>query len=138
VVLADGFVVNGLTVSGGQVTLGFDAGIRSAGLAYESEVQTLELEREEQPTRGRKKSTAYLVCRVDNTRGIHIGSSESTVAEVKERAYEMYNDPTAPNSMLIRHPLGPGWEDEIRLIIRQPNPLPFSLLSVIPEYTFGD
>lgn len=138
VALADGFVVPGLVVSGGSVTLPFQAGIRTAGLPYESEIHTLELEREEQPTRGRRKSVAYLVARILETRGIATGLRPEEVYEVKERDYEPYNDPVNPGSEIIRVPVAEGWEDELKLIIKQSQPLPMTILSVIPEYTVGE
>lgn len=135
--LADGFVVENLMVSGGQVTLPFTAGIRTAGLKYESEGHTLELETETEPTRGRQKSLAYLVARVLETRGIKIGTRSTNLRELKERDYELLEDPVNPGSEIVREPLPDGWEDEVRLIIKQDKPLPMTILSVIPEYTFG-
>lgn len=136
--LADGFVVKDLLVESGSVTLDFEAGIRIAGLPYTSEIHSLELEREDQPTRGRKKSVAALVARVEETRGIQIGMSVDKLKELKERDYEPYNDPVNPGSEVIRQNIGTGWTDEVKLIIRQDNPLPMTILSIIPEYTFGD
>lgn len=136
--LADGFVVKDLLVESGQVTIDFEAGIRIAGLPYTTEIHTLELEREDQPTRGRRKSVAALVARVEETRGIQIGMDPDKLRELKEREYEPYNDPVNPGSEVIRENIGTGWEDEVKLIIRQDNPLPMTILSVIPEYTFGD
>lgn len=138
VALADGFVLEGLTVAGGKVDLPFEAGLRSAGLSYTSEMHTLELEREEMPTRGRKKSVAHLVARIEETRGISVGLRESDIRELKERDYEPLPDAVNPGAEIFRETVGDGWEDEVRLIIRQTKPLPMTILSVIPEYTFGD
>lgn len=135
--LADGFVVEGLVVSGGQVSLPFTAGIRIAGIPYESEAHTLELEREDEPTRGRQKSVAHLVMRVLETRGIKIGTKTSNLRELKERDYEPTEDPVNPGSEIVREQMPDGWEDEIKIIIKQDKPLPMTILSVIPEYTFG-
>lgn len=136
-VLADGFAFENLVVTSGQVTLPIEAGLRTAGLPYESEIHTLELEREDEPTRGRKKSVAFLVMRVQDTRGISAGALPRSVREIREREYENYPDPVNPGSKIVRVALGDGWTDEVMLIIKQTKPLPMTILSVIPEYTFG-
>lgn len=137
-VLADGVVYLDQVVSGGQVALPFGAGILTAGLPYESEVHSLELESEEQPTRGRQKTVANLVIRLLETRGIELGLSMSTLREIPERMYEDYPDPVNPGSKIVRLPMEAGWNDEVKVILRQKQPLPLTVLSYIPEYGFGD
>lgn len=137
-VLADGFVVEGLVVASGNITLPFEAGRITAGLPYESEIHTLELEREDAPTRGRKKTVSHLVARVQETRGIKVGTRDNKVYELKERDYEALPDPVNPGSEVFRQNIGTGWSDEVKLIIIQDKPLPMTVLSVIPEYTFGE
>jgi hypothetical protein len=140
-ILADGSVQPQQVVSGGTVTLQNAASLVTVGLGYVSQLQTLCMEPEGmvmQVQDYRKKLSAVAV-RVADTRGLKVGPNFGSLTEIKERS--------ASVSMGAAVPLFTGDERVIisadylvddDICIEQDNPLPCTVLGVIPECSVGD
>jgi hypothetical protein len=138
VALADGNLVTNLTVSSGAVTLPNEAETVHIGLAYDATMETLPLNIIQQTgTVDRKKVVKDVVVRVLETRGIFAGSSASALEEYPSRSTELWGDPAATISDVIRIPVSGDWERDIGVTIKTENGLPMTLLSVIPGVNIG-
>lgn len=139
--LADGFVVRGLVVSNGRITLPDPAGRVIIGLPYTADVQTLEPDLGQTAigtVQGRPKAYANVTVRVKNSRGLWLGTSEDDLKPWKQRL--------AADAMDLPEPLytgdydqevGGDWESPCPLWIRQSDPLPMTVLAVMPEVEIG-
>ncbi|MBF8733104.1 hypothetical protein IRZ59_21985 [Pseudomonas guariconensis] len=137
-ILADGNVQPRVTVVGGAITLQSHAGIVHAGLPYISDMETLDIELKQasETVLDKKIAVTSLTVLVEESRGILAGSDKDRLYEHKpERSsYEL------PIEMLTgqaKIPISNDWEGKGRVFIRQEDPLPLSVLGVIPEVTFG-
>ena len=132
-VLANGYVVDGLTVSSGAITLPNAASRVHVGLGYTADIETLnpEISSTEMATaQGSKKRVSTVTVRVEDTRGISIGPDSSRLVEMKQGLNTLT---TGDLSMSIK----PVWNTNGRVFIRQSNPLPMTILAVVPDITIG-
>ena len=137
-ILADGNVQPPQVVSGGTVTLAHAASAITVGLAYTADLQTLNLETGASTAQGKRKKVTAVTLRLQNSRGLQIGYDSDSLVEIKERTTQPYGQPipliTGDERLLIP----PSWNIEGSVWIRQGNPLPCSVLAVIPEVRVGD
>ena len=139
--LADGSVFAPQIVQGGSITLPFAASKITVGLSFTAQLQTLCMEPEGmamQVQDYRKKISAVAV-RVADTRGLKVGPDFTRLTEIKMRG------PTVPMGAAI-----PLFTGDQRLVIdneylvdddvciQQDQPLPCTVLGVIPEVAIGD
>jgi hypothetical protein len=140
-ILADGSVQPQQVVSGGSIMLQYPASIVTVGLAYVAQFQSLCMTPEGvalQTQSFRKKISAVMV-RVTDTRGLKVGPSFEDLSEMKERSASVYMGASIPlftgderiqidNRYLV--------DDDV--CIRQDQPLPCTILGVIPDVNIGD
>lgn len=146
VALADGNVVRDLVVTGGEVTLPDAASLVHLGLPYLAQIKTLDLDLGNVQglgsVQGRQKSVASMGLRVENTRGIFYGSYEGGdgegMMEWKQREEEDWNEAirlftgdVATLSMM------PNWDTGANVIIEQRDPLPMTILAIMPDVKLG-
>ena len=139
VMLVDGAVDASKTVSGGSITLTRKASRVHVGLKYISDVETLDVESPDSGTvQGQPKKIAKVVVRLEKSRGLLIGPTSDLLIEWKQRnASENIGEPTAMLTGDAEIVLKPAWNSNGRLFMRQKNPLPFTLLAVIPNIEVG-
>ena len=140
VVLADNSPVEGLVVKNGEITLPQAASVVHVGLPYESDLETLSLEVEQRDGtgQGRKKKVGQLVLRLLDSRGLEAGPDADHMTEIKWRSGEDYNAPTDLFTGDKKLVISPQWGTDGRVFIRQSQPLPVTILAVIPEMVPGD
>ena len=138
--LADGNVVEGLTVTGGEITLPFEAAVVHVGLPYTADLETLRLEFDagQGTMQGRKKQISKLTLRLENTRGLVAGPDADNLTELKWRQGEDYNAPTDLFTGDKDLNISPRWNTVGRIFIRQTYPLPVTVLGVIPEVVVSE
>ena len=138
-ILADGNVHTQQVVSAsGGITLSYPATKIHVGLPIQADFQTLDLELGQGTIQGKTKSISTVTFRVENTRGGKIGPSADNLTEFKQRAYESYGDPTAPKTGDLRVNIPSKWSSSGSVFFRQDDPLPVTLLAVIPEISVGN
>ena len=146
VALADGNVVHGLTVTGGAVTLPNEARKVHIGLPYEALIQTLNLDLGQVQglgtVQGRQKSISEVTLRVEHTRGIFTGPYDDTrngrhLVEYRQRSTEAWNEAIRLYTGDIRITPPWDWNTEGSMIIKQFDPLPMTILAVMPDVTLG-
>lgn len=134
-VVADGLVVTGLVVAGGSVTLPNPASIVVVGLPYVCQFQTLKLDLGEPTIQGKRKQIAAVTVRAHNALGLEIGPDFGHLVVMKELL-----SPYPPSllSLDARTIIRSVWSKEGQICLQQSNPLPATILGIIPEVQVGD
>lgn len=146
VALADGNVVRGLTVTAGQIVLPFNASIAHIGLPYEATLMTLDLDmgqvRGLGTVQGRQKTVSEVTLRVERTRGIWIGVEDAArdsgkLIEYKQRSTEAWNEAIRAYTGDINITSMWDWTNGGNVVVKQFDPLPMTILAVMPDVTVG-
>ena len=137
-VLADGNVITNLSVSGGSITMVRKASRVHVGLKYISDIETLNVEAPDGTIQGKKIKFPRVVIRFKRSRGLLVGPNSNQLVEMKQRENEVMGAPTALLTGDKNITLKPAWNSNGRLFIRQNNPLPMTILAVIPDIEVGD
>lgn len=140
VALADGAVVRNLTVVGGAITLPTEAEVVHVGLPYvcDLELPDVEIALRDGTCQGRLKKVASVVLRLQDSRSGKIGTSfGGTLDDIP------YDNPTtygaaAPLFSGEKRTIVPGdWDTRGRVVVRQEDPLPLTVLAIIREVSLG-
>jgi hypothetical protein len=130
--LVDGSVIEGLTVTGGKVTLPDPATLVTIGLAYTALIETLPLSFGADGTNiGKRQHLGEVVIRVVNTRGLLVGPDDKNLFEIKPRSMEPYGEPNDLHTGDIRHDAAPVAAFQSSLVIEMPYPLPATISAVL-------
>lgn len=146
VALADGNVVRNLTVTAGSVTLPNAAEIVHIGLPMVASLETLNLDlgqvRGLGTVQGREKSIPELTLRVEKTRGVFIGPYDGDrdsrhLVEYKQRSTEAWNEAIQlyTGDITITPPW--DWNKTGRMWVKQFDPLPMTILALMPNVEIG-
>ena len=137
-VLADGNVVNGLTVEDGAITIPVAASIVTVGLPYESVLETLTFDANmgDGTTLNRKKRVVALSVRYNQSRGSKVSVNGHREIDMLKREQEAYNAPISLKSGVYREILPSTHNASTNVKIRQIDPLPITIVSVIPEIEY--
>lgn len=138
-VLADGYVVPGKVVSGGQVVLSRAASNVIIGLPYTSRLETLDLDLsgDQGSNQGRRQNVSQLVIRMLESRGAWAGPSADKLFEVPFRRFENYTEPVALFTGDKAVSISPEWKRASRVVIEQRYPLPLTILALMAEVNVG-
>lgn len=139
--LVDGNVFRDLVVTHGAIQL--PDNLRGArahfGLPYKAELETLNIEASNGTIQGATKAIDSVVVRFERSRGLWIGQGEEepTLIEAKMRENEEMGDPIALLTGDKEIEIMGGWNLNGRIVIRQLDPVPFTILAVIPRAEVG-
>lgn len=137
-ILADAHVHPQLVVSDGQVTLQACAVVVIIGLPIESDFETLSLNiASAGGLLQNEKNVSAVRIMVKESRGIFAGSDADNLFEFAQRGEENYDDPVTPLTGIATIHISSKWDKAGRVFIRQTDPLPLSILSIIPEFEVG-
>lgn len=149
-ILADGVVVASpgnpaypsYVVTAGRVSLPATAAVVHVGLPYLSDLETLDMDTPQGPS---TKETSALVTSIslalEATRGVWAGArlpeasaSDQTwgLTEYTARTSEPYGTPPRAVSATVRLPIAGTWTRTGRIAVRQVDPLPLTVLAVMP------
>lgn len=143
-VFADGNVVdNGLDeaahqVTNGRISLAEPAAVIHVGLPYVATMETLNLDDPAGETLADKKKLVRLVTLlVESTRGVFVGPDAEHLQEYHQREHEDWGEPTRLKTGYVEIPLNSTWDDNGRIVIRQRDPLPLTVLAAVPSGEIG-
>jgi hypothetical protein len=136
-VLADGNVVDQCVVSGGSITIPMPAAVVHAGLPIVSDFETLDVSAAGQNIRDKQKLINHVSLLVEESMGVMVGPDENHLTEFKQRGNENYDMPATPLNQLIDIRIQATWNKSGRVFVRQAQPLPVTILAVIPEVSTG-
>ena len=144
-ILADGNVLPQQVVSGGTITLNGAYSKVHVGIPYNSDLETLNIEvnMPDGTLQGRKVKLSQVALRLLNSRGGYIGPDKNTLHKISGSPMaDFYNpnvvatyDATGVLTLCsgeIKENSGAGFEEGGRLFLRQSDPLPITLVSVLP------
>lgn len=133
-VVADGEEEPFYTVTGGAITLDRCYVVIHAGLQIVAELETLDIDVAEQKTMLNKteiiKSVDILV---ESSRGLLAGSNYGSLQELKQRQDEDYAEATELKTGVVSVACDSTYGVGGRVVIRQKDPLPLTVLAVMPS-----
>jgi len=137
-VLADGSVMADATVANGQITIERASGRILAGIAYDCDFETLDIEQGSPTMQGRQKRVSTVTMRVRSSRGLAVGPTSDRLVDIKERTTEQMGYPTTLTTGDEEIAIDPSWNSNGRIFARQSYPLPSEILAVIPRLEQGE
>lgn len=135
-ILADGNVLPQQTVENGKVVLGNKYKKIHVGLPIDAEIKTLPIDFTAQDGTylSRKKRIASFIAMLKDSRGGVYGMRDDALDEIKWRSNEAYGEPIALKTEKVKIVVkSASWSETQQVIIKQPDPLPMTVLSLIPE-----
>jgi len=137
---ADGGVVTPQVVAAdGSITLASPATKVTAGLGFQCQAQTMPLDVGEPTIQGKRKKIGALNLKLSETRGIKAGRTSSTLMPMKDMNINTpMNTPIALITGDARIVMDPLWDVPGQMLMQVDDPLPATILGVIPEVVVGD
>ncbi len=137
-ILADGHVHPRRVVENGRIFLDREASVIHVGLAYEATLQTLEPGDASGSLAGNKKRLTGVTLRLYAARGVWVGADEDSLSEIKSRdAAVLPGQPIPLQTADVKVGIAATWRGNGSLTLRQRDPLPVSVLAVVPEIDVG-
>lgn len=138
-ILADGMDVDPQTVVSGAVTLLHPGGVVHAGLGYESDLETLDVNVPGAPTvRNKTKTIPSVSVLVYQTRGLFVGPDEDHLDEIAQRMNEDLDEPIDLQTGIQMVPVPTRISLDGHMFLRQSRPLPVTITGLIPDVEFGE
>ncbi|NAW60067.1 MULTISPECIES: hypothetical protein [unclassified Vibrio] len=139
-IVADGMYKGKQTVSYGVIQLQDPALKVSVGLIYESLGKSLPLDLPgaQQSIKDQYKAVSRVNMEVHDTYGGFAGTSLDNMYEIKQREYEDYTSPLKAKTGIHVVDVSSVYDMPGQFYFQQPDPMPFSLLALIPEFEIGD
>lgn len=139
-ILADGAVHPPRTVTAGSITLDGPYSVIHVGLAYESDLQTLPLAFEGAAAGGQytRKNVNGVAMRVTQSNLVKAGPSFGRLTEYPARDHtDPYGSPPALKTGELRFAIGPSWNSDGSVCVRQDQPLPLTVLGIALDVATG-
>lgn len=141
---ADGNVLPQKTIVNGTIDYSDIAGSGFntilVGLPYTAELQTMNVDYQTQQgltSQGKLKKISSVTVRFEKSRGGLVGTNFENMEEIKVRSTEAYGAPIELFDGDKKVTMRSGYESNGRICISQPEPLPITVLAVIPDITHG-
>lgn len=137
-ILADGDVHPQRVVTAGSITLQTPAAVAHIGLPYTAEMETLDLDNPQGETiLDKRKVITSVTAYLEDSRNFFAGSDADHLYEQKAAKRARYTDSqatvTGPSSIHI----STTWSEKGRVYIQQADPLPLTILALIPEVSIA-
>lgn len=124
------------TVTAGSVTLDKPYVVIHVGLPITADIETLDIDTPSgESVVDKKKLIGKVALIVENTRGLWAGGDTNDLddlTEYKLRDEEPYEDPVELKTGTIEVNIQPQWNSNGRVLVRQIDPVPATILAVIP------
>ena len=137
--LANGYVVNGLTVASGKVTLPNASSRVHIGLDFTAEIKTLRLDAGSlnPSSSARTKKISQIGLQLESTLGLWTGPDVDHMREAKFGLPSQYGQPPSSITGLKELTMSPSWNKNGQIVIQQRDPLPMTILSITPDIIVG-
>lgn len=133
-ILSDGNVEDQRVVSSGTVTLDVPGVVVHVGLPYTADFETLDISSPGDTVRVKPKIAKKVNLIVKDSRGIMAGPDFDNLDTWEPRDYDDSYAGAALYSGLAEIRCADTWNDGGRVVVRQSDPLPITILAVIPEF----
>lgn len=137
-ILADGNVISPKTVTNGTISLGISATRVIIGLPFVFEAETLPPVSPSVVVEGRRKRIVGVAARVNQTRGLKVGTGANSVYEAKERTTEDWGEPIELSDRTRIYLVDADWTIDSKTYFRQDYPLPATILGLVFDLEVGD
>jgi len=139
-ILADGNVAPQQTVVNGSVTLDRAYSAITVGLPFTCQLQSLYLDVQSQDgtIQSKRKTIPAVTVRMQDTRGLKAGPTFDSLVEIKECTNEPMGQPIMLYTGDKRVPLPANYNVPGQICVQQDDPLPSTILALIPEVVIGD
>ena len=137
--LANGRVQSNLTVTNGSISLPSPASRIHVGLPYKSEIKTLRIDNGQlnDSVQGRTKKIGRLTVRFEQSLGGWFGPDLDHMREIKFGLSASYGQPpewiTGDKDVMM----SPSWNKDGQIVLQQRDPLPMTVLAIIPDVVIG-
>lgn len=138
VVLADGVVITGHTVTNGMITLATAASRIVVGLLYTCIGKTLPPTVTDLPIEGRRKRVNALSLRQYETFGLKIGHSLDSLYPVHDQRQALSGSADALRTEMSRDFVYSNWTHDEPVYLVQDSPCPAGILNFIRDLDLGD
>lgn len=137
--LADGIVIPQFVMpDNGAFDLANPALVVHVGLPYLSDFETLDIASKQAEIRDKQKIVTGLSMIVDKSAGFLVGPDVDNLVPYVNQEIDYTGQPDDLISDLIDPNIIASWEKSERIFVRQANPLPLSILAVIPQIEVGE
>ncbi|MEG7424430.1 hypothetical protein V6E20_10820, partial [Serratia marcescens] len=137
-ILSDANVDQQKVVNGVSITLEKAGAVVHAGLTIAAVIETLDVNLNGNETLlDKKKLFTKASLLVNESRGVFAATPGCAFYEYAQRDDEFYDEPVDPKTGTIELQLDANWGKNGRLIVKQDDPLPMTILAVIPRVTVG-
>ena len=140
IVAANGYVQRELVVSGGSITLQAPASRIHIGISYFSRLRTLPLSSYGSSggdMQGRSQNITRLTVQVDRALGMWFGPDVNTMREARFGLPALYGQPLEMVTDDIDVTMSANWGKKKQVVIEQRDPLPLTVLTLIPDAIVG-
>lgn len=137
-ILADGNVMPQRVVTGGAIDVVDPVLVAHVGLPITADFETLDITIGTTPAfLAARKNINEVVIITEESRGIFAGSDADNLYEYKQRSIENYGQPIDLLTGRAEVPISAKWDTAGRIFIRQTDPLPLTILGVMPNVKAG-
>jgi hypothetical protein len=139
-ILADGADAGDQEVVDGAITLTTAASKVTIGLGYNTDIATLPAYIEGAPAsaQGTMKNVSNVYLRVASSSVVKAGPTFDRLTSYPARAVsDLYGSPPALRSGELNFAIGPSWNTDGAVCVRQDRPLPLTLVALALEMQFG-
>lgn len=139
-ILADGSVAPAQTVVNGSITLDRAYSAITVGLPFICQLQSLYIDVQEQggTIQSKRKTIPAVTVRVQDSRGLYAGPNFNSLIPVKERTTEAMGQPIQLFTGDQRVLLPANYNVPGQVCVQVTDPLPSTILALIPEIVVGD
>jgi hypothetical protein len=138
-ILTDGDVHPQRVVSGGSISLQHASAVVHAGLPYVAEMETLEIDwadRSSATQLDKRKVIPSVTVYLEASRNFLAGPKRGAkLYETKPAYRQTYDAPIEATTGIEELKIQSVWQESGRVYIQQPDPLPLTILALIPEIT---
>lgn len=137
-ILGDGNVFGKEVVVDGEVILPNKVSKAVIGLGFTAVAQTLPPVVTDLPVEAKRKRVVGTAVRLDESRGLLAGRTLDELYAFKNRTNEPYGAPTRVINGFKHILLSTDWDEDGQTYFVQEDPLPASVLGLVPDLDFGD
>jgi len=139
-ILADGGVSPSQVVAGdGSITLPSPATKVVGGFGYQCQAQTMPLDVGEPTVIGKRKKIGAVNLILANTRGLKVGRNFNSVIGLKDQNIGVQLNQAIPlQTANVHFVIDPLWDVPGQICFQIDDPLPATILGVVPEIVIGD
>lgn len=138
-ILADGNIVEGVTVASGAATIPTPAAVVHIGLGFTSQLETLDMSGPQGQLKVKSVNVPRVFLSVQESRAVFVGiNGFDNVKEIKQRQPSIGYDAAIPaETIVFEVQTNSSWSNKGRICVQQTRPLPVSILNITPEVEIG-